>query len=240
VRWVGHPLVEQVRPKIGAQEARRALGLADNERLVVVAPGSRRQELRYLLPPLAAAAEILNRQAPGLRFAVSAAPGVSRDRLRRRFVRADAEPIMMDGLDPDLLQVAAVALAASGTATLELAMLGIPMVVVYKVSPTTRLQFALVCRVRGPVRFIAMPNVIAQREIVPELLQDRARGDTIAAEARKLLQDSAAAQRMRADLREVTAQLGPPGAAGRAADMALALARRRPIAHDLIARDYQE
>jgi lipid-A-disaccharide synthase len=78
-----------------------------------------------------------------------------------------------------------------------------------------------------------MPNLIAERAVVPELLQDRARGDLIAAEARKLLDQPAAAQRMRSDLLAVAAELGPPGAAGRAAEMALALAHNRPIRDDL-------
>jgi lipid-A-disaccharide synthase len=232
VRWVGHPLVDQVRPTMEPARARARWGLAEGERLVAVVPGSRRQELRYLLPVLAAAAAILNGQLPGLRFAVTAAPGVSRQGLEQRFLRVGIEPIVVDGVDPDLLQAAEVALATSGTATLELAILGVPMVVVYKVSPTNRVQWMILQRMRGPVRFIAMPNVIAQRAIVSELLQERARGDLVAAEARRLLEDPGAASRTRQELHAVAQELGPPGAAGRAAEMALALAHLRPIKDD--------
>jgi lipid-A-disaccharide synthase len=233
VRWVGHPLVDQVQPTTAPAPARQRWGVASGERLVAVVPGSRRQELRYLLPEMASAARALNGQLPGLRFAISAAPGVSREELEQRFRRLGSEPIIVDGLNPDLLQLAQVALVTSGTATLELAILGVPMVAVYKLSPVNRLQYAILCRLRGPLRFVAMPNLIAERAVVPELLQDRARGDLIAAEARKLLDQPAAAQRMRSDLLAVAAELGPPGAAGRAAEMALALAHNRPIRDDL-------
>jgi lipid-A-disaccharide synthase len=235
VRWVGHPLVDQVRPALAPAAARERWRIAEGERLVAVAPGSRAQELRLLLPELAVAAQILNRSLPSLRFAVSAAPGVRQDALRRRFRRAGIEPIIVEGLNPDLLQLPEVALVTSGTATLELAILGVPMVVVYKVSLAGRLQYAIMRRLYGPLKFIAMPNVIAQRPIVPELIQERARGDLIAAEARKLLDDRAAAERMRRELGAVAAELGPPGAARRAAEMTLALARGRRIEDEAIA-----
>jgi len=229
VRWVGHPLVDQVRPALAAAAARERWQIAESERLVVVAPGSRAQELRLLLPELVAAAQILNRSLPALRFAVSAAPGVRQESLGRRFRRIGIEPIIVEGLNPDLLQLAEVALVTSGTATLELAILGAPMVVVYRISLAGCVQYAIMRRLYGPLRFIAMPNVIAQRAIVPELIQERARGDLIAAEARNLLEDRAAAQRMRRELLAVAAELGPPGAARRAAEMTLALARGRRI-----------
>lgn len=235
VRWVGHPLVEQVRPSITPAAARERWGVAEDERVVAVAPGSRAQELRLILPELAGAAATLSRELPGLRFAVSAAPGVRQDRLRQRFRRLGIEPIVIAGLDPDLLQVAEVALVTSGTATLEMAILGVPMVVVYKVSRAGVLQYAIMRRMRGPLRFIAMPNLVLEREVVPELVQERARAEVIAAGARRLLDDRAAWERMRRDLHQVAAALGPPGAAARAAAMALALARGRRIEDEPIA-----
>jgi lipid-A-disaccharide synthase len=233
VRWVGHPLVDQVRPALTRDVARRKWEIAPDERVLAVVPGSRSQELRLVMPELADAAGTLIRETPGLRVAVTAAPGVDREALRRRFQSAGIEPIMAEGLHPDLLQVADVALACSGTATLELAILGVPMVVAYKVSLTTRLQYEIVRRLRGTLwRFIAMPNVIADRGIVPELLQERARADLIAAEGRALLRDPEARERMRSELLAVAAELGAPGAAARAAEMALALARRRLSDHE--------
>lgn len=233
VRWVGHPLVDQVRPALSPDEARRRWELAANECLVAVIPGSRAQELKLILPVLAEAAAILTRERPGLRVAVTLAPGVDRESLRQRFRRLGIEPIMVEGLNPDLLQLADVALATSGTATLELAIIGVPMVVAYKVSLTTKLQYEVARRLRGTLwRFIAMPNVIADRGIVPELLQERARPELIAAEARALLDDAGARERMRRELLAVADELGPPGAAARAAKMVLALARRHLTDHE--------
>jgi len=232
-RWVGHPLVDQVRPAMSPDEARSRWGIAADERLLVVVPGSRPQELRLITPHLAEAAGILTRERAGLRVAVTVAPGVDREALRQRFQRLGIEPIMVEGLNPDLLQLADVALATSGTATLELAIIGVPMVVVYKVSLTTKLQYEIVRRLRGALwRFIAMPNVIADRRIVPELLQERARPELIAAEGRALLDDAEARERMRRDLLAVAAELGPPGAATRAAEMVVALARRHRTDHE--------
>jgi lipid-A-disaccharide synthase len=230
VRWVGHPLVEQVRPRLSADEARRRWSIDAGERVIAIAPGSRGQELRYLAPQLAGAARLLKASTPSLRFVVSVAPGRSHDLMRRRFRRVGIEPILIDGLDPDALQLAEVALVTSGTATLELAILGIPMVVVYKVSPTSQAQYAILRRMRGPLRFIAMPNVIAQRHIVPELLQERARADLIADEARRMLDSPQTREQIRRDLLAVAAELGPPGATNRAAEMALALARTKHVA----------
>jgi lipid-A-disaccharide synthase len=229
VRWVGHPLVEQVRPTLSTDEARRQWQIGDDERVVVIAPGSRGQELRYLLPELVGAARILNESVERLRFVVSVAPGLSHEMIRQRFRRLGIEPILVDGLNPDVLQLAEVALVTSGTATLELAILGIPMVVVYKVSPTGRLQYAVMCRTRGPVRFMAMPNVIAQRHIVPELRQERARADLIADEARRLLDSTNARAQMRRELLAVAAELGAAGATARTAEMAVTLARRERV-----------
>lgn len=235
VRWVGHPLVEQVRPALSPAAARERWAIGEDERVVAVAPGSRAQELRYLLPELLGAARLLNADVAGLRWVASAAPGVREEQLRQRFARVGIEPIVVGGLNPDLLQIADLALVTSGTATLELAILEVPMVVVYKVSPTTRLQYEVVRRMRGPLRYIAMPNVIAQRAVVPELIQERAGAASIAAEGRRLLDDRAAAEDIRRELRAVVAELGPPGAAARTAAMALALARRQPIEDGCIA-----
>jgi len=229
VRWVGHPLIDQVRPSLDAAAARERWGIRDGERLVVVAPGSRDQELRIILPELAGAAVALRRDFPGLRFAVTAAPGVSQPALRRRFQRLGIEPIVVEGLDPDLLQLAELALVTSGTATIELTILGLPMVVVYRVSLAARLQYGIMCAMGRRVRFAAMPNVMAQRPVVPELLQQRARPGPIAAEARRLLADDEARRQMRAELLAIAAELGPPGGARRAAGMAVALAQRRPV-----------
>ena len=229
VRWVGHPLVEQVRPTLTREQARRRWNIGDDDRALVIAPGSRGQELRYLLPELAGAARILKESMASLRFVVSVAPGRSHEVMRRRFRRVGIEPILVDGLNPDALQLAEVALVTSGTATLELAILGIPMVVVYKVSPTSQAQYAVLRRMRGPLRFIAMPNVIAQHHIVPELLQARARADLIADQARRLLDSAEARAAMGRELLAVAAELGPPGATARTAEMAMALARTKRV-----------
>jgi lipid-A-disaccharide synthase len=116
----------------------------------------------------------------------------------------------------DAVAAADLALVASGTATLETALLGVPMVIVYRMNP---LSYALARRL-SDLNQIGMPNLIAARPVVPELVQERCRGEVIAAEARAILTDPARMAQMRAGLLEVRGRLGSPGAIGRVARVA--------------------
>jgi lipid-A-disaccharide synthase len=134
-------------------------------------------------------------------FAPYAKPGVSVTRV--------------EGATYDALSVADCAIVASGTATVEAALLGTPMVVVYRVSPTS--AFVLKRMVRSP--FIAMVNLIAGRRVVPELIQDQFTSESVVEEVRKLLESPVARDEMKAGLAEVRTKLGPGGAIERAADI---------------------
>ena len=125
----------------------------------------------------------------------------------------------VEGATYDALSAADCAIVASGTATVEAALLGTPMVVVYRVSPTS--AFVLKRMVRSP--FIAMVNLIAGRRVVPELIQDQFTSEAVVEEVRKLLGSPAAREEMKADLAEVRTKLGPGGAIERAADIFAAM-----------------
>lgn len=211
VSFVGHPLVDHVRPADDRGAFLRELNLDPARPLVTILPGSRRGEVALNLPPLAGAARLLAERDPSLQFAVAAAPGVERAALETGF--AGAPVTIVTGQTHALLGAATLGLVASGTATVEAALLGTPMIVVYRVSP---LSYFLGRRFVSVPHF-AMANLIAERRIVPELIQDDFTVENVAREARLLLDDPARREAMRGDLAEVRRRLGAPGASARAA-----------------------
>ncbi len=218
VVFVGHPLLDRVRATASREETLARHGLDAAKRLVVLLPGSRRREIERLLPEMAGAAERLARRRP-LEFAVVLAPTLPRT-LAESLTAGCGVPLPLVESDAyNLIAAADLVLTASGTATLEVALLERPMVIMYRASPLT---FA-VARALVDVPWIGMPNLIAGRAIVPELIQGRARAAEIAREAEAILSDPARTRVMQADLAAVRASLGSGGAAERAAGLALAL-----------------
>ncbi len=223
VEWVGHPVVEGARPRLTAEEARERYGLDHGKPVVALAPGSRAHEIHYLLPVLVKAAARLAREWDGIQFVVPVAETVERERIRAEFERGEVAVTLLSGMDHDALQLAEAAAVCSGTATLEFACLGIPMVVVYRASRATTLQYRLMRGLIGRQRWAAMPNIVAGREVVKELLGSAASPETIAGEVGALLVGGARREQVRADLREVVQSLGPGGASERTAEMVLEL-----------------
>ena len=220
VEWVGHPLFD-VQP---AREPRSAFlarhGLDPARPILALLPGSRANELREILPAVASAVSLIRPRVPGVQVVLARAPHLH-DELLQPIEGLDV--IVVDGQADDVLAVADAAIVASGTVTVQAALHGCPMVVVYRLSPLTY-------RIGKPfvhVDTYAMVNLIAGRRIVSELIQDDFTAEAVAAEAVRLLTDHAHASRMKADLGEVREKLGGPGASGRAADAVLAVAASR-------------
>jgi lipid-A-disaccharide synthase len=223
VTFVGHPLVELVRPARDRAALRAELGLDERRPLLAVLPGSRPSEIGHNLPVLAAALRRLRERRPEVLAVVAQAPGLERALLDARLAGV-AAPVVA-GQTHALVGAADAALVASGTATVETALLGTPMVVVYRVSPLTY----MLGRPFVNVPHFAMVNLIAGRAIVAELMQRDFTPENVEREALRLLDDRAYADGMRAELAQVRARLGAPGASRRAAAAVLdALARARP------------
>jgi len=216
VEFVGHPLLDRVSADRPRDATRAAHGLAPDRPLVLLLPGSRRAEIERILPPMLAAVGELARN-PQRQFVLGLAPTVSRSDVEALVSRSGARVPVVAGDTYNLMAAADLALVASGTATLECALLECPMVVVYRVARLTYAVGRLL--VRG-VRHIAMPNIIAGREIVPELLQDDATGPMIASRAQGILENPRRRATIVDDLHAVRSQLGRGGAAERAADIA--------------------
>jgi len=224
VEWVGHPLLDLVHPTMPRQEAYRSYHLDPGQPVVALVPGSRSHELSRILPVMTRTASILAQAIPQTQFLVPVAATAPREVLATAF--KGLETRLLDGMDYNAMQLADVAAATSGTATLELAILGVPMVVVYRGSRLTELQYALVSRVLRRVAYVALPNLIAGRVLVPELLQAQATPRRIAAELTSLLSNESRRQAMLRDLNQVAHVLGEPGALRRTAALALDLMAR--------------
>lgn len=215
--FVGHPLREALAGPAGP--AGPAPARHRDDRLVALFPGSREREVKKIFPVMLAAAAALARRQPALRFAAAAA-SADLAALMRRLARRTPEIAceITAGQARELMARAAVGLVASGTATLEAALLGLPHVILYKVAWLTWLVGRHLVR----VPFLGIVNILAGREVVPELLQDRARPMAVATAALALLEKPAERRAQLAGVAATVESLGPPGAADRAAAALLA------------------
>jgi len=212
--FAGHPLVD-------AMEEIRRPELERDPHLVALLPGSREREIAKLFPPMLDAAEKLLREDPDRRFATTGATAALTERLRQRVAERGLEASFEIGerSSHEIMQTAAVAVVASGTATLEAACLGLPYCLVYKVAGVT----AQVARRVMSIDYLGIVNVMADREVVRELLQERVTGDAIAVELERLLSDRTARERLQRDLADIVDRLGEGGSHRNAAEAVAAL-----------------
>jgi lipid-A-disaccharide synthase len=215
VEFVGHPLVDLARPARSRAELLASVGLDPSRRVLALLPGSRPSELRHMLPVLAAAVRRIAAEVPGVQVLVARAPALGESLFAPLdALKADRLPLaVVERATDDVLAASDVVISASGTATVQTALHGKPMVIVYRLSPLT---YAML-RSRVRVTTYGMVNLVAGRQIVPELIQDDFTPERVAQEAVSLLTDEARAAAMQADLAEVRARLGAPGASKRAA-----------------------
>jgi lipid-A-disaccharide synthase len=213
VTFVGHPLVDLVRPVEDRNVFLRSAGLDPDRPVVGILPGSRPTEVAHNAARLAGAAALLRTRKPELQFLVALAPSLDPGPVQRAFAGTGAR--MAAGDSHAVLSASRLALVASGTATVEAALLGVPMVVVYRVS---RLTYGL-GRPFVRVPHFAMVNLIAGRAVVPEVMQADFTPEKVAAEAAALLDEPERYARARQDLAEVRRRLGEPGASARAATL---------------------
>jgi lipid-A-disaccharide synthase len=217
VKFIGHPLVGAVHASLDRHAFFREQNLDPQTKLVTILPGSRVAELRQHLPVLCEACLRIHRETPA-QFVLAAAPGANIASLREAWPPQLPMKIVV-GQTYNALAAADAAIVSSGTATIEAALLDIPMVVVYRVTPLT----ALLAKPLVRTPFFSMVNLIAGSRAVPELIQNDFTPSRVASEVLRLLNDQSARESLRRDLAEVRQRLGPPGAVERAADAILEL-----------------
>jgi lipid-A-disaccharide synthase len=213
VDFVGHPLVDTVRATMSRAEFAAQQGLDAGRPIVTILPGSRPNEIAQNYARVIAACERIA-QVGNVQFVHAAAHGLSSG-FFARYARPSVPIERVENATYNALAAADCAIVASGTATVEAALLGTPTVVVYRVAPVT----ASILRHMIRTPFIGMVNLIAGRRVAPELIQDDFTPEAVATEVRRLLDSPDARAEAKAGLAEVRAKLGPGGAIERAADI---------------------
>lgn len=218
VEFVGHPLLDLVHVTQDRDATLRQIGLHEGKPVIALLPGSRRKEIAYHLPVMVDAATQLKRLQQAQFFCVRAST-LERTELQKELDRAGFVIPIVEAGRYDAVNAADLVWAASGTATLETALLEKPMIVVYRVSWVTY----WLARLLVNVKYIGIANIIAGKVIVPELVQSELSAERLVRESQAILTDHDARQGMIANLSKLKGQLGSPGAANRVAELAASM-----------------
>lgn len=216
-RYVGNPLVGKVKPSAPRDVLLAEFDLKGDYAVVSLQPGSRRNEIALLLPVFLETARILSTQRPEMEFVLPLAPGLDRDEFEQAIETAGVNVHLIDpGRSYDAMEVADAVLTASGTATLETALSGTPLVIAHKVSPITYAIFRRLIR----IPYIGLVNIVAEKRIVAEFLQDAAKPETLANELMEIIEDEWYREEMKKNLLEVKQRLGETEGSQRVAELA--------------------
>ena len=219
--YVGHPLVDAVRPRCERRSFRERHGIGTESPLVGLFPGSRWHEVSKLLPPMIEAFKDLRRAHAECRAAIGLADTIPEEKVRRLGREVGLNAKIIAGEAYELMESSDALLVASGTVTLEAGLLAKPMVIVYKMS---RLTYAVARRV-VKTESIGLVNLVAGKRVVPEYLQEEVTAPALRAELESMLYDEVRRAEIVSELRGVRRALGGPGASARAAELALETAR---------------
>ena len=222
VEFVGHPLLDIVHPSMERAEAEAWAGKEAGRPLVLLMPGSRLMEIEKMLPNLLEGAKLLQKQLPQVQFAMPRAGTIPLELLQSKIKASGLDIKITEGHNYDLFSVADLALATSGTVTLEAALCGLPSVIVYRTSALN----AFIARMVINIPNIGLPNIVAGRQILPELLQEDFTPAKVASTAMELLAPESRPQ-LEADLAYMKARLGEPGAVDRVAQLILRIAEEK-------------
>ena len=216
VSFVGHPLLDMVAPALESTLAADALGLDPARRVVGLFPGSRKSVIKRMLPTVLESAALLKARHPELQFVLPLAASLRPADIEPYLAAAGVKVSVVSGRNHDVMSSCAAAIAVSGTVIMELALVGVPTVLVYKVSP---ISYQIGKRVIN-VPHIGICNIVAEKRLIKELIQHEAHPEAIADEVDAMLNDQAYAGEMRAGLAGVREKLGSGGALVRLAQLA--------------------
>lgn len=225
VRYVGHPSVDKVHAQRSREEDLACFGLDQGQTVIGILPGSRANEIKRMLPVMLEAAEKIQADKPETRFLLPQADSIS-DALLEEYLRQSPVNIMAVKNQPyDVIQCCDAVMTTSGTATLEIALLTVPMVITYKLSPLTY----VLARWLVNTPFIGLPNIIAGEGIIKELIQHEATSENLAAEVNRILTDKVYADTMRGNLAQVKARLGTGGGSRNMAELAWTMLSKKRL-----------
>lgn len=222
VEFVGHPLLDIVHPSMTSSEAEAWIGKQPDKKLILLMPGSRLMEIEKMLPTLLLGAKELKKKFPDVQFVMPRAGTIPLSMLEEKIAVSGLDVKITEGNNYDLFSVADLALATSGTVTLEAALCGLGSVIVYKTSALN----AFIARLVINIPNIGLPNIVAGKTIMPELLQEDFTPEKLAAAAVALLQPERQKQ-LKEDLLYMKQRLGEPGAVKRVAELILKIAEEK-------------
>lgn len=216
--FVGHPLLDTMAPSYDRGSLREQFGLQHHGPVLGLLPGSRESEVRLLLPTMINAARQIAQCYPGLQCLIAQAQSIGDDLIEKALQGTQLDVKAIHNQTTEIMAASDLLFVASGTATLQAALVGTPMVIAYRASWLTHQLFKLVIR----VKFIGLVNLIAGRDVVPELIQHQATAERLSEEGLRLLTDRIRHEEMRQALQGIRDALGTPGASVRAAKLVLA------------------
>ena len=219
VSWVGHPLVDTIQTAPSREDARAVLRINPDQTAIALLPASRRQELKYLLPVMFEAAQQIQAKLPQVHFWIPVSLEIYRQPIQQAIQRYGLRATLLSGQTQEAIAAADLAITKSGTVNLEIALLNVPQVVLYRVNPIT----AWIARkfLKFSIPFMSPPNLVEMKQIVPELLQEQATPENIVRSALELLLNPSRRQQTLADYQEMRQCLGEVGVCDRAAQKIL-------------------
>ncbi len=211
--FVGHPLLDIVKPSVGKTDFLAEFGLSSSKTTIALLPGSRKSEINYILPVMLEASILIAKDIPDCQFVIAKSPQVNLDIYNRKLQGFNLNIKIIEGSTYDCVNTADFCLVCSGTATLETAILQKPFAVIYKMNLLNYLLYSP--QVKVP--YIGMVNIVAGKKIVPEFVQFQATAQNISQEVLRIIKDPAEIERMKNNLAQVKSSLGETGASLRAA-----------------------
>ncbi|MFA6431787.1 MAG: lipid-A-disaccharide synthase [Candidatus Margulisiibacteriota bacterium] len=223
VVYFGHPLLDIVVPTLSKAEARKRFwgNLFANAPIIALCPGSRGQEIKKIFPILLGAARKIQGSIPGAKFLVPLATTKLKDNIIRQIRGISA--ISVIGQNYDVLSCADLAICTSGTINLEASILGTPNIMVYRLNPLTYWIGKNILKIDQKMKYFSMPNILLDKQVVPELIQGHATSALIAMESVSILENKTKADGIKSDLKQLRTQLGKPGAIKKSAKAILEL-----------------
>jgi len=215
VNFIGHPLLDLVKPNFSKEAFRKRLQLREKEFLIGLIPGSRWQEIENILPQMVRSCLILRERLKNLQIAVALAPTIDKQKVSSFLKKLNCEVVLLEESTYDLMSHSDLLLATSGTATLESAISGTPLIILYKTSFLTY----LLARSLVKIPYIGMVNIVAEEKIVPEYIQFQVKPKKISLEMEKILKHREEYERIKMKLYEVKKRLGEKGAYRRGAEI---------------------
>lgn len=222
VDFVGHPLLDSIRSQFSREEAFQQFSLSSGVTTIGLLPGSRMNEVKRHLPPMIEAIPLISKQINPVQFIIPVAPGLDLGEVQN-LVGSKRENIrVVENNTYDVMRISDVVIVASGTATIEAAIMGAPMIVVYRVSPLTYLLGKMLIKVKN----IGMVNIIAGKTVVPELIQKDVTPEKITSAVVQILENPSKQEEIKKELNRLKEKIGKSGASFRAAQIIISLLQR--------------